>query len=124
MVQACSNDLRWRVVREVLSGSTCRAAAERFGVAISSAVKWTNLYRQTGSLDPKGHGGRSGSVLDEHGDFIRSRIAAEAHVTVRGLRRELEERGVVVSRNTVWLWLRREGLTHKKSVASKRTAPS
>ena len=124
MVKACSNDLRWRVVRDVEAGSTVRAAAARFGVAISSAVKWTNLYRRTGSIDPKACGGRSGSVLDEHGDFIRSRIAAQAHVTVRGLRRELEERGVMVSHNAVWLWLRREVLTHKKTATGHRAAPS
>ena len=122
MVQACSTDLRRRVVDAVLAGSSCRVAAARFGVAVSSAVKWTQLHRRTGSVEPARRGGRFGSVLDAHRDFILSRIEAESHVTVRRLRDELEARGVVVSRNAVWLFLRREGLTHKKKSCGRWSA--
>ena len=117
MVRACSTDLRQRVVDAVLAGATCRSAAERFGVAISSAVKWTQRYRRTGSLAPTGTGGRRGSVLDAHRSFILSRIETEPHVTLHRLKDELARRGVTVSHNAVWLFLRREGLTHKKRAA-------
>lgn len=40
MVRPLSNDLRERVVSAVLAGETCRAVAARFGVSVSSVVKW------------------------------------------------------------------------------------
>jgi len=38
-------------------GETCRAVASRFGVAISSVVKWSQRYRATGSVVPGKMGG-------------------------------------------------------------------
>lgn len=114
MVRAYSEDLRWRVVDAVENGSPVRAVALRFGVSVSSVVKWHQLYRRTKSVRPVGTGGRRGSVLDKERDFLVGRIAEQSHVTVRGLRDELAARGVKVSHNTVWLFLRREGMTHKK----------
>ena len=119
MVKAYSEDLRQRVVDAVEEGAPVRAAALRFGVSVSSVVKWHQLYRRTQSVRPIGTGGRHGSVLDKERDFLLGRIDAQPHVTVRGLRDELAARGVEVSRNAVWLFLRREGMTHKK-----RHAPS
>ena len=121
MVRAISEDLRRRVVDAVLGGTTVRAAAERFGVAPSSVVKWTGRYRETGSVSPAGTGGGRRSVLEGQRAFVLSRVEAEPHVTVRRLRDELAARGVDVSRNAVWLLLRREGLTHKKSAVRDRT---
>lgn len=121
MVRACSDDLRRRVVAAVEDGASVRAAALRFGVAVSSVVKWHQLFRRTGSVRPAGTGGRRGSVLDGERDFILGRIAQQSHVTVRGLRDELAMRGVNVSHNAVWLFLRREGMTHKKRPAGSGT---
>jgi transposase len=41
MVRPLSNDLRKRVVAAVSKGESCRAVALRFGVSVSSAVKWS-----------------------------------------------------------------------------------
>ena len=120
MTAAISNDLRRRVVDAVLAGSTCREAAERFGVAISSAVKWTARYRATGSVAPDRRPRRYRSKLDGERAYIVGRIEAEPHVTLHRLADELAGRGVRVSHNAVWLWLRREGLTHKKSIVRNR----
>ena len=40
MTRPLSNDLRKRVVRAVLGGESCRSVASRFGVSVSSVVKW------------------------------------------------------------------------------------
>jgi len=41
MPQAYSLDLRERVVSAVEAGARYRAVAERFGVAVSTVVKWS-----------------------------------------------------------------------------------
>lgn len=40
MIRPYSNDLRERVVSAVRAGESCWAVAARFGVAVSSVVKW------------------------------------------------------------------------------------
>ena len=49
MVRPLSNDLRKRAVAAVAKGESCRSVALRFGVAVSSVVKWSLRYRTTSS---------------------------------------------------------------------------
>ena len=57
MTKAYSNDLRERVVSAVLAGESCSIVAGRFGVAKSSAIKWTQRFKFTGSVAPAKMGG-------------------------------------------------------------------
>jgi len=52
--------------------------------------------------------------------FILERIAQTSHLTLHGLKDELAARGVNVSHNAVWLFLRREGLSFKKNTVRPR----
>jgi transposase len=122
MTRPLSNDLRERVVSAVLSGESCRAVALRFGVAVSSVVKWSQRYRATGSVTPGKMGGHRKPLLDPHRAFILERIKQTPHLTLYGLRDELPARGVRVSHNAVWLFLRREGLRFKKNTDRRRRA--
>lgn len=115
MARPLSNDLRQRVVAAVLAGESCRAAASRFGVAVSSVVKWSHRYRATGSVRPGKMGGHRKPLLDPHRAFIVERIKQMPHLTLHGLKDELAARGVRVSHNAVWMFLRREGLRFKKN---------
>lgn len=115
MVRPLSNDLRERVVSAVLSGESCRAVAQRFGVAVSSVVKWSQRHRATGSVAPSKMGGYRKRVLEPHRAFIVERINQTPHLTLHGLKEELRARGVTVSHNAVWMFLRREGLRFKKN---------
>ena len=115
MTAPLSNDLRERVVGAVETGESCRSAALRFGVAISSAVKWSQRYRATGSVAPAKMGGHRKRLLDPHRAFIVERIGQTPHLTLHGLKDELAARGVKVSHDTVWQFLRREGLRFKKN---------
>lgn len=110
-----SLDLRDRVVGVVLGGESCRAAAARFGVSPASAVRWMQRYRRHGSAQPAARGGGPRPVLETHRAFILERISQAPHLTLHGLKDELAARGVKVSHNAVWLFLRREGLSFKKS---------
>src|SRR6478736_5691626 len=117
MTRALSTDLRERVVAAVLAGDSCRLVAARFGVAVSSVVNWEQRWRATGSVAPGKMGGHRKRVLEPHRDFILERIEQTPHLTLHGLKDELAARGIVVSHNAVWLFLRREGLRFKKNVA-------
>src|SRR6185437_953921 len=115
MTRPLSMDLRERVVGAVLAGGTCRSVAARFGVAVSSVVKWSQRHRATGSVSPGKMGGHRRRVLEPHRAFILERIAQTPHLTLHRLKDELAARGVSVSHNAVWLFLRREGLRFKKN---------
>lgn len=54
-------------------------------------------------------------MLDAHRAFILERMRETPHLTLHGLKDELAAHGVKVSHNAVWLFLRREGLSFKKS---------
>src|ERR1700759_1165857 len=123
MTRPLSNDLRERVVAAVVGGESCRAAAARFGVAVSSAVKWAQRYGATGSRAPGKRGAPRKRAVEPHRAFIKERISQTPHLTLHGLKDELAARGVTVSHNAVWLFLRREGLRFKKNAARPRASP-
>ncbi|WP_426435316.1 IS630 family transposase [Bradyrhizobium genosp. P] len=116
MGRPLSNDLRERVVAAVATGESCRIVAARFGVAVSSVVKWSQRYRATGSVAPGKMGGHRKPVLEPHRAFIKERIRQTPHLTLHKLKDELAARGVKVSHNAVWTFLRREGLRFKKTL--------
>lgn len=97
MTQALSNDLRGRVVAAVLGGESCRSVASRFGVAVSSVVKWSQRYRATGSVAPAKMGGHRKRILEPHRAFIHERLNQNPQLTLHGLKAELAARGVTVS---------------------------
>ena len=114
MTRPYSDDLRSRVVAAVEAGESRRAAALRFGVAPSTAVKWMNRIAQTGSVSPGKMGGHRKPVLAPHRDWLLARVEACPELTVKALQALLAERGVSVSHDTVWRFLRACGLTFKK----------
>ena len=71
MAKSLSIDLRRRVVAAVEAGSSCRAAAARFGVGVSSAIRWVERARTRGSLEPDKRGGnRRSHRIDAHCELI------------------------------------------------------
>lgn len=115
MTRPYSNDLRERVVSAVEAGHSCRSVAERFDVAVSSVVKWSQRYRATGSVAPGKMGGHRRRVLEPHRALIEELINRTPHLTLHRLQDILTAHGVAVSHNAVWQFLRREGLSFKKN---------
>ncbi|MDX3810571.1 MAG: IS630 family transposase [Bosea sp. (in: a-proteobacteria)] len=116
MSRPLSNDLRKRVVDAIEAGESCRSVAARFGIAVSSAVKWSQRYRSSGSVAPGKMGGHRKRILEPYRAFIAERINQTPHLSLHGLKEELAARGVKVSHDTVWQFLRREGLRFKKTL--------
>ena len=115
MTRPYSDDLRERVVSAVEGCESCRSVATRFGVAVSSVVKWRQRYRSTGSVAPGQMGGHRKRLLESHRDFIVEQLERTPHLTLHGLKDILATRGVVVSHQAVWRFLRSEGLGFKKN---------
>ncbi len=120
MARPYSKDLRDRVASFVVSGGTCREAAERFGVGVATAVRWSQRLRSTGSAAAKPMGGRRPQVLASERDWLLARIADQPDLTLRAIRAELAARSVVVSYDAVWRFYLREGKTFKKKPARRR----
>jgi transposase len=115
MAKPYSADLRTRVAAAIAEGETCRSIAERFSVAPSTVVKWSRRVRETGSPAPAKFGGHRTCSLAPHRAFVLAQIEKVPHLTLHRLKDLLAERGVMVSHDTVWRFLRREGRSFKKN---------
>ncbi|WP_252181166.1 IS630 family transposase, partial [Azospirillum sp. B4] len=120
-----SMDLRQRVVDAVkLDGLSRHQAAKRFGVAVSTAIKWLEREAVTGSVAPGQMGGHKPKAISgEHRDWLLTRCAS-GPFTLRGLVRELADRNLKVDYRSVWEFVHAEKLSYKKTlVATERSRP-
>lgn len=115
MAGAYSRDLRERVVSAVEDeGMSRRAAAARYGVAISTANAWVRRYRETGSVSPGQMGGhKPRKIAGAHSDWLAARCR-DGEFTLHGLVAELAERGLVVDYRSVWNFVHEQRLSFKK----------
>jgi transposase len=119
MAKPLSKDLRERIVEAVEAGQSRRAAAERFAVSSSSAIKWMQRWQATGSVAALPSGG-SRSPLDGHGVVLLGLIAAEPDLTLDEVVERLSGRGITASRTAVWRFFNRQGISFKKKSARQR----
>ena len=123
MPKAYSGDLRERVIEDVQTGASRNEAAERFGVSVSSAVKWLQRWRDERSAAPKPRGG-SVSPLEEFAAKVLALIAEKPELTLVERVAELRKRRIKTSRSSLWRFLDRHNITSKKKPASRRTGAS
>jgi putative transposase len=117
MTKPYSMDLRERVVwAGVTEGMSRHQAAARFGIAVSSAVKWVARDHKTGSAAPSKMGGYKPKALrGDRAEWLIGRCKAQ-DFTISRLAGELQSiRGLKVDRRSVWEFLHAEGLSHKKN---------
>jgi transposase len=97
-----SLDLRERVVEAVAMGASCREAAARFRVSVSTVVKWAQRWRSTGSVAAKAMGGDNSSRLrGDDAAWVLGLVASEPDLTIEEIRERLRERGISVGYATV-----------------------
>jgi transposase len=120
-------DLRVRLLAAVDGGLSCRAAATRFGVAPSTAIRWQAQRRETGDFAPKPQGGdmRSRRVEERAGDILAI-WKKRKDISLEELRLALIEVGLSVSVAGLHRFFMRRGMTRKKRLAmpSSRTVPT
>jgi transposase len=122
MAKPLSEDLRTRVVQAVEDGMSRRAAAERFGISVASAVRFVKEWRQSGATKAKRQGGDQRSQrIEEHHEAIMSAIEAKPDMTLVELSEMLKsERGASFAPSSIWRFLDRHGVTFKKKRARSR----
>ena len=122
MTRPLSNDLRQRLVAAVDGGMTRRAAAERFGVAPSTAVRWARQWRETASVEPRPRGGDYRSHrIEAHAEEILALVDETPDMTLAEIAAHLERmHGLRVAQSTVWRFFERHGVTLKKNRARQR----
>jgi transposase len=113
MPRAYSSDLRERLIAAVMSGMSRCEAAEVFGVAISTAVKWMQRLRDTGSSAAKPRGG-STSPLEQHKDRILAVIKMRPDATLEEILTALGKQGIRTSQSALDRFLGRHKITRKK----------
>ena len=89
MGKPLSLDLRRRIVAFVDAGHSCRAAATRFDVSPSAAIKLVRLWRQTGSVEPAPQGRPPGSRLDAVRHFLIGTVERQPDITMPELAERL-----------------------------------
>ena len=119
MGQPLSMDLRSRLLAAVDDGMSCRAAAVRFGVAASTAIRWQAQRRATGAFAPKPQGGDMRSRrIEERAADILALWEARKDISLEELRQALAaEIGLVVSVAGLHRFFARRGMTRKKRLA-------
>ena len=99
MVKSLSDDLRVRVVEAVEAGASRRQAAARFGVSVSSAIRWVRVWRDRREVRARPQGGnrRLGRIEAQAG-FLLGQVEQRPDVTLAELQALPFERGVAVGR--------------------------
>jgi transposase len=112
-----SEDLRERVVEAVAEGASRRAAAERYSVSVSSAIRWVDRAASEGSPAPRKQGRPAGKgPLVDHLDFMIAEVEARPDITMPELaERLLAQRGVTAAWASLSKLLCRAGFTYKKT---------
>ena len=120
MARPLSNDLRERAMVRVAAGESIRAIAAALSISAASVSKWSRRLGETGSVTPGKMGGHKPRVLSgAHADWLRARMR-DYPFTLRGLVKELAERGVRVDYRSVWTFAHDEGLSFKKNRVRQR----
>jgi transposase len=116
MARALSDDLRIRVLKASTNGLSARQAASRFGIGVSTAIRWV-ARAKAGERTARPQGRRRGSSLDAHEAFIVGLIEERRDITLHEMAaRLLTERTVSIRRSALSAWLRGRGWTFKKSL--------
>lgn len=118
MGQPLSMDLRRRVLAAIDGGLSCRAAAARFGVAPSTAIRWHAQRHETGNFAPRPQGGdmRSRRVEERQAEILAI-WEARKDISLAELRAALIARGLHVSVAGLHRFFARRGMTRKKRLA-------
>lgn len=125
MARPHSLDLRRRIVGAVEAGLSRRAAAARFAVSESCAIKLVQHWKRTGSVAPR-KGARKSFALAAQEELVRGLVTAHPDLTLDELWDRLAAEGITVGRTSVHRYLEALGLTRKKrrSTHRSRSAPT
>ena len=109
MPKSYSADIRERVIERVECGASRREAAEYFEVSASTAVKWLQRWRDTGSSTAKPRGG-STSPLEKYANWLLTFVAKQPDLTLDEVVAAMRKRWIAGSRSALWRFFARHEL--------------
>ena len=118
MGRSYSQDIRVRVALAVSEGLSRRAAARRYAVSESSAIRWASQMEREGSAAARKQGRPLGKgPLADHLDFLIATVGSQPDITMPELAARLwAERGVSSHAASLSRLLCRSGISYKKTV--------
>ena len=93
-----------------------------FGVSASTAVKWVQRWRRTGSVAAKPMGGYKRSPLEARAELLLGLIEEHPEPTVEEIHAWLRARGIRAGHGSVWRFFARHGISFKKTVFAAEQA--
>jgi transposase len=126
MPGAYSADLRERVVDAVNAGRSRRGAGAVFKVSVSSAIRWAQRFKETGSWQAKPTGGdRRSQAIEAHKDWLLALVANEPDLTLMEIRGRLAaDKTFAASVSALWRFFDRHGISFKKTSSDRWPACS
>lgn len=123
MARAYSQDLRDRLIAAIEAGTSCRAAALRFGVSATTAINWRQRWLTQGTVAAKPMGGATRNrIKGEDAAWLLKLVAAEDDLTLHMMQVRLKaERKVSAAIGSIWRFLAANRITVKKNSGSRRT---
>src|SRR5690349_9268853 len=115
-------ELRMRIVDAHHNGEgSVRELAEQFAVAPNTVQNYLNLYRSTGGVTPRPHGGGVQPKIDDQGlQQVRVLLEETPDATVDELADEFSRRHhIAVGRSTMDRALHRLDVTRKKKLSMR-----
>lgn len=120
MPKSYSGDLRKRVIEAIEAGASRYEAADRFEVSVSSAVKWHQRWRESGSTEPKPRGG-SVSPLEERAERVLAVITGHPDLTLMETTAALRRQRIRTSKSALSRFFGRHNVTLKKKACRPRS---
>ncbi|MBB4860963.1 transposase [Novosphingobium chloroacetimidivorans] len=97
-------------------GLSCRAAADRFGAGVATAIRWRQMALRHGRAVPGKPGGdQRSSKTDAHAELILAMLEENGDITLAEIRTGLAKRGIAVGIGTLWRFFDRHRITRKQS---------
>lgn len=121
MGKSYSQDLRERIVNDVVGGMSARGAAKKYDVSASTAIRYVKNWHTFGHYRPAQQGRPARSILDLHEEWLCAHIEEYKDTTLEEMRVLLEDRGLKVGYGTLWHYLDRLGYSYKKNGIRYRT---
>jgi transposase len=121
MAKGYSKDLRVRAIELIEAGESAREAARILNIGVSTAIRWSDRWRKTGSVDAKPGTGHCRSPLEQHKQWLIDLIVAEPDLTLEEIRVRLRsQRKQKAGIGSVWRFFDRHDITFKKNSARRR----
>ena len=97
------------------AGASARAAASRFGISVTTAIRWAQRLRAEGHAQARAMGGDHRSRLVDHRVAVLELVAKQPDLTLQEIRGALAAAcGVTVGLTSLWRFLKAQKITLKK----------